>query len=1122
MSTEYNLIFKQHKDLLNKLEQLSPAKRQLLENRLSQHMNRSVAKTKISRRATLTPAFASFAQRRLWFLDQFKPDNSVYNIPLVLHLAGELNAEALEAALNALVARHETLRTCFTEEDGEPLQEIAAKVNVLLPIDELGGMSEVVRDMELQKRLRSEIDMPFDLAQGPLLRVRLFKLGKATHVLVLTLHHIIADGWSIGVLMRDLSALYYAYHKSMPSPLPALPVQYADYAIWQRDCFQCAVLEKQLSYWREQLKDLTVLELPTDRPRPAIQRFRGAQVVFFMTEAVTKKLELLCQRAGSTLFMTLLAAFQVLLQRYSGQDDIVVGSPIAGRITTEIESLIGFFVNTLVLRTDLSGNPTFLELLARVREMALNAYAHQDIPFDKLVEESQADRDLSRNPLFQIAFVLQNTPQAELDLPGIKTRLLSAQKATAKFDLTLIITKKSGELQGLLEYNTDLFDAITVECLANHFHNLLADILSDPDQPLSELSLLSDSEQRQLLEEWNATATDYPADQCIHYLFEAQAANTPDATALVMKNQRINYAELNAQANQLAHHLRKRGIGPDTLVGIALHRSIELVTGILGILKAGGAYVPLDPTYPRERLAFMLQDTDVQVLLTEHSLLSRFTDYAGQTVCLDRDWPLIAQEQQGNPPHTTVTDNLAYIIYTSGSTGTPKGVMVPHRGVLRLVCSIDYIRLSADQVHVFLAPVSFDASTFELWGALLHGAQCVIFPQDVPTIERLGSVIQQHRVTTLWLNASLFNMIIDESPQILSGVQQLLTGGEALSVPHVRRALAFLPETRLFNCYGPTESTTFTCSYPIPRILDQHLSSVPIGRPIENTTIYILDRNRKPVPAGVPGEMYIGGDGLARGYLNQESLTAEKFVDSPFSKDHHSCLYKTGDRVRYLTDGNIEFLGRMDRQIKIRGFRIEPGEVENNLESHDAVNKSIVTVTTDEAGGKQLIAYIMPRDGYTPDADSLRNYLKERIPIYMIPAYYMFLDAFPLSPNGKIDRDALPHPAESGQLAERKSFVAPRNFTEQCIAEIWCTLLKLEKVGIHENFFNLGGHSLLATQVINRLEARFELEIPLGVIFDFPSVIGLAAYVDALKGTSYLDASSSQDSGDDNRERGII
>jgi amino acid adenylation domain-containing protein len=546
-----------------------------------------------------------------------------------------------------------------------------------------------------------------------------------------------------------------------------------------------------------------------------------------------------------------------------------------------------------------------------------------------------------------------------------------------------------------------------------------------------------------------------------------------------------------------------------------------MVTGILAILKAGGAYVPLDPAYPHERLAFMLEDTGAQVLLTQHPLRARFTGYAGRTVCMDSDWPLIAQENQENLQHKAVADDLAYVMYTSGSTGTPKGVAVPHRAVVRLVCGARYVRLGADRVHLLLAPVSFDASTFELWGALLHGAKCIIFPEDVPAIDRLGAVIQQQGITTLWLTASLFNMIVDEAPQILSGVQQLLAGGEALSVSHVHRALQQLPETELINAYGPTESTTFACCYPIPRVLDERLASVPVGRPIENTTVYILDQNMNPVPVGVPGELYIGGDGLARGYLNQAELTAEKFIENPFSGNTQSRLYKTGDRVRYLPDGNIEFLGRTDHQIKIRGFRVEPGEIENILGHHDAVRKAVVTVREDGAGGKRLTAYVVTQSGYQPDNVQLRNFLKSRVPHYMLPDMFTFLEAFPLTPNGKIDRNALPHPVEPASLPEA-TFTTPRSSTEQRVAEIWQRLLKLEKVGIHDNFFSLGGHSLLAIQVLNRLEGHFDLEVPLEVIFELPSVAELAAYLDAAMWAGHSDVPPIPNPGGGKRESGEI
>lgn len=1106
------------KGLEYRMEQLSPVKRRLLEIQFKGRTQTPAGIMQAAGESGL-PAPLSYNQQRLWFLDRLRPNSAQYNVYRAWRIDGPLDMCALDAALQAILNRHQVLKMRIRESNGAWIQDTNASAEVSTTFVDLGSSPRQDRENIAIERITEAARTPFDLSAGPFLRAMLVKLAGDQHVLLIVLHHIVADGWSCRVLRDELTRCYEAFRRGQIPELPELPLQYTDFARYQRASFSGRRRASLLSYWREQLSgSLDPLDLQTDFPRPAIQSDRGNKLQFDLGPELSETVHEFCREHDITLFILLTALLNVLLHRYTGALDILIGSPIANRTLPELESLIGFITNTNVLRTDLSGNPGFMEIVRRVKKVALDAYSYQDMPFEELVAELHQDRDLSRTPLFQVAFVLQNTPEAGLHFQGTRVTPIKISNGTSKFDLSLCINIKNGNLSGFWEYCTDLFEQASIVCLAEHYRTLLVGALADPAQAITGLPLLTDSERRQLLEQWNATAIDYPRDQCIHHLFEAQVALTPDATALVMDEQRVSYEELNALANQLAHHLRKLGIGPDSLVGIAMHRSIELVTGILGILKAGGAYVPLDSAYPRERLAFMLRDTNVQVLLTEQSLLSRFTDCTGQTVCLDRDWPLIAQEEQDNPPHQTVADNLAYVMYTSGSTGTPKGVMVPHRAVLRLVCGADYVRLDANRVHLLLAPLSFDASTFELWGALLHGARCIIFAQDVPAIERLGSVIQRQRVTTLWLTASLFNMIIDEAPQILSGVQQLLTGGEALSVSHVRRALESLPGTAFVNGYGPTESTTFACCYPIPRVLDERLASVPIGRPIANTKVYVLDRNRNPVPVGVRGELYIGGEGLARGYLNQVELTAEKFIENPFSEDRQSRLYKTGDEVRYLPDGNIEFLGRTDHQIKIRGFRVEPGEIESALEGHFTVRKSLVAVGEDRSGEKRLLAYVVGENGRKPDAVQLGDYLKERVPNYMLPAHYLFLEALPLSPNGKIDRDTLPQPDES--LAEA-TFIAPRNSTEQCIAEIWCTLLKLERVGVHDNFFGLGGHSLLAVQLLNRLEAGFDIKVPLDVIFDFPSVAELAAYLDAALWADF-DVSSMPGPGSGLRESGEL
>ena len=835
-------------EIRSKIADLSPEERSQLENRLLQQRSKSVAKTEIPRRATLTPCPTSFAQGRLWFLDQFEPGSSVYNIPLVLKLEGVLDVEALEAALNVLVERHEALRTRFGVDEGDPVQLVAAALKVPLPVDDLGGVEEEEQEAELQKRVQSEADMPFDLAQGPLLRARLLRLGERNHVLVLTLHHIISDGWSMGVLIRELSALYRACGEGAPSPLPALPVQYADYAIWQRDWLQGAVLDKQLSYWREQLKDLPVLDLPTDRPRPAMQSFRGALIGFDLPESLTKGLEALSQRAGVTLFMTLLAAFQLLLQRHSGQDDIVVGSPIAGRNKVEVEGLIGLFVNTLVLRTDLSGDPTFMELLGRVREVALGAYAHQDLPFDKLVEELQPERDLSRNPLFQVMFILQNAPPAELDLPGIKPSVQSAQRVTAKFDLTLAMIKKSDGLRGMLEYNSDLLDAATAESLADHFQTLLKGFLADPDQPVGELPMLSEAERKKLLVDWNATATDYPGDQCIHHLFEAQVDRTPASLAVGFEDRHLSYQALDQKANQLAHHLQTLGVGADVLVGVALERSELMLVALLGVLKAGGAYVPMDPDYPGARLAYMLEHAGVRVLLTQDSMLERMPEHQAQLVCIDNDWDSISQLATERPAAAVRPEYLAYVIYTSGSTGKPKGVQVHHGAVVNFLNSMARKPgMSARDVLLAVTTLSFDIAVLELFLPLTVGGRVQIVSREVSGDgDQLLSALKETGATLMQATPATWRILLSAGWQGSEGFK-VLAGGEALPRDLVNELVDRVGG--VWNMYGPTETTVWsTCEY-----VTEREGPVLIGRPIGNTQVYVLDKGHAARTAGCAG-----------------------------------------------------------------------------------------------------------------------------------------------------------------------------------------------------------------------------------------------------------------------------
>ena len=1041
----------------------------------------------------------SFAQRRLWFLDQLDPGSTVYAVAGSLRIKGPLAVEVLERSLNEIVARHEALRTTFAVKEEEEVQVIAPSLNASLSVMDITHLAEREREKEALRQLSEQADKPFDLWHGPLFRTGLVRLDENDHVLLLTLHHIVSDGWSMSVLYRELSVLYRAFVKGEPSPLADLPIQYADFAAWQRNWLSGEVLETQLSYWRKQLEGApAVLNLPTDRPRPARQSYRGARQSIDLSLELTQGLKTLSHREGVTLYMTLLAAFQILLHRYTGQDDIVVGSPIANRNRIEIEGLIGFFVNTLVLRANFTGNPTFTALLAQVRETALDAYAHQDLPFEKLVEELRPERDLSRSPLFQAMFVFQNTPSRDVTLNGLDIRPMRIAGETTKFDLKLSANEEARRLRVGVQYDTNLFNADTIERMLGHFQNLLQGIVSNPHQHIADLSILTKVERQQILFAWNDSKTDYPKDKCIHELFETQVEKTPDAIAVTFEDERFSYRELNERANQLAHHLIELGVGTGALVGLCMERSIEMIVGLLAILKAGGAYVPLNPCYPQERLGFMVKDTEVGIILTdEASLPSLPSRNSPRLICLDRDWQKIAREPLGNLRNENTAGGLAYVIHTSGSTGVPKAVPVPHRGIVRLLFGVGYVQFDKTRTFLQMAPISFDAATFEIWGALLHGANCVLFPSEVPSPRELGYVLKRYRIDTLWLTATLFNTMIDQEPQALSTVEQLLIGGEALSVSHVRRALSLLPNTAIINGYGPTESTTFACCYAIPCQLDDNRCSIPIGKPIGNTQVYILDPHRNPVSIGVTGELHIGGDGLARGYLNQPELTREKFIANPFSHEAGARLYKTGDLARYLPDGNIDFLGRMDDQVKIRGFRIEPGEIETVLCRHPEVLESVVSAREDGIGEKSLVAYIVSGTDHDLNSGRLRDFLKEKLPEYMIPNAFVFLDSLPLTASGKVDRRALPAPDRSRpELVE--AYLAPRNQTEELLTKIWTEVLKLERIGIHDNFFDLGGHSLLATRVVSRIREIFRIDLALRALFEMPTVASLSKHIETI------------------------
>ncbi len=1059
----------------------------------------------------------SFAQQRLWFLEQLEPNRSTYCIATVYRLTGSLNVTALEQSLHELVQRHEILRTTFPSVDGLPVQVISKETALTLPLINLEELSPNQREAEAQRQAKQEAQRPFNLAQGPLFRAKLLRLTAREHVLLLNMHHIISDGWSFDVSFRELTALYQAFASNKPSPLPKLPIQYADFALWQREWIQDEFLQSQLDYWRQQLSgELPVLQLPTDHPRPPVKTYQGAHQSLELSKDLTQALKALSQQQGVTLFMTLLASFQTLLFRYCGQSDIIVGTPIAGRNQAETNRLIGFFVNTLVLRTDLSGNPSFRELLSQVREVTLAAYAHQELPFEKLVEELQPERDLSRSPLFQIMFAFQNVPNRSFwELSGLELTPFKIANETSKFDLTLNLQETSEGIQGGFEYNTDLFKAETIKRLIKHFEILLEGIVANPEQKIGELPLLTEFELHQILVEWNDTQAEYPKDKCIHQLFEAQVDKTPDAVAVVFEDEYLTYQQLNQKANQLAHYLPKLGVKSEVSVGICLEKVPEMIIALLAILKAGGAYVPLDPNYPNERIGFMLKDTDISVLLTQPKLVKQIPEFKGSTVYIDKDWHAISKESEENLVSNIAANNLAYVMYTSGSTGQPKGICVTHRGVVRLVKNSNYANLTSEETFLQLAPIAFDASTFEIWGCLLNGGKLVLFPEQQLSLETLGQTIRHHQITTLWLTAGLFNLMVDERVEDLKPLRQLLAGGDVLSVPHVQKFRQHNQNCQLINGYGPTENTTFSCCYPIENS-KQVTNSIPIGKPIANTQVYILDKYLQPVPIGVPGELCIGGDGLARGYLNRPELTEEKFIPNPFSNSKFTRqnlksdrLYKTGDLARYLPNGNIEFLGRIDNQVKIRSFRIELGEIEFILSQHPQVREAVVIDREDQPGNKSLVAYLVPKQEAV-SLSKLRQFLAQKLPDYMLPSAFVELEAMPLTPNGKVDRRALPPPVQAFPKLESE-FVSPRNLIQEMLARIWAEVLSFEsfnfgpsQLNIYDNFFDLGGHSLVAVRLISRVREVFQLALPLRQLFESPTIAELAKYIETERRTNRL------------------
>ncbi|MEH2448289.1 MAG: amino acid adenylation domain-containing protein [Nostoc sp.] len=1088
----------------------------------------------------------SFAQQRLWFLDQMEPGNSFYNISRTVLLKGSLNVAALEQSINEIVRRHEVLRTSFTDVDGRPVQKIASALNITLPIIDLGKLSQEEREVEVRRLASLQARQSFNLTEDALLRTSLLRLEEEEHVLVFTIHHIVADGWSAGVIVREVAALYESFSSGKPSSLLDLSIQYADFAIWRRQWLQTEVQLSQIAYWKQQLGGkLPVLQLPTDRPRPAIQTFRGRKQSWQIPKILTEALKSLSRQEAVTLFMTLLAAFKTLLYRYTNQADILIGSPIANRNRTEIEPLIGFFVNTLVLRTDLSLNPSFKELLRRVREVTLDAYAHQDLPFEQLVEELQPERNLSHTPMFQVMLILQNAPMEVFKLPGVILSPMEVETETAMFDITLFLTETEQGLMGVFEYNSDLFDAATINRMQGHFQILLEGIVANPDRHLSDLPILTATEQQQLLVDWNQTSADYPSS-CIHQLFEAQVEETPDAVAVVFEDQQLTYQELNIRANQLAQYLQELGVLPEILVGICVERSLDMVVGLLGILKAGAAYVPLDPAYPHERLAFMLEDAQVSVLLTQQKLMAILPKYQGKVVYLDTDWQKIGQQSNCHLISQVTTKDLAYVIYTSGSTGKPKGVQILHQALVNFLSAMRLnIRLTQEDILLSVTTLSFDIAALEIYLPLIVGARLIVVSREVAVdgtqlLERLIS----SDTTVIQATPATWRLLLTSGWQGRWSLK-ILCGGEALDRELANQLLE--RSTELWNLYGPTETTIWSAAHQVETTnnVKGRDGIISIGRPIANTEFYILDENLQLVPVGVPGELHIGGLGLALGYLNQPELTLQKFIPNPFNNTSTSRLYKTGDLVRYRLDGTIEYLGRIDHQVKVRGFRIELGEIETLLSQNPEVQQAVVLVQESQPDNKRLIAYIVPNlqsqniDELglgTPSYDEqisqwksvwdfyannplkakltrdlvpqLRRFLQEKLPEYMVPSAFVMLEALPLTPNGKVDRRSL---VASGltQVELEEIFVAPSTPVEEILAGIWADVLDLAQVDIHDNFFELGGHSLVATRVISQIQKVFQVKLPLHRLFDKPTVAKLATEIEkASKADSGLEATT--------------
>jgi len=1038
----------------------------------------------------------SFAQQRLWFLDQFEEESTTYNIPIAIQLDGNLNIDALKKSLQAIIDRHETLQSTFHSENGSAFVKITKKP-LQFDIIDLSNLERKDRENKAEKIISKEAKTPFILSEGPLFRTRLIIMNHESHILLVSMHHIVSDGWSIGVLVNDWIALYKSFLDGLESPLSELTIQYVDYADWLRKWLEGEEYDRQISYWKKQLEGIPVLlELPTDFQRPPAQTFKGTTLDFSISSELTSKLKKLSKDSNTTLFMTLISIFSILMFRYSAQEDIVIGSPIANRNNKDIEPLIGFFVNTLVLRHDLSDNPIFENFLQKNRKVILDAYSHQDISFEQLVEELQPARSLSHSPLFQVLFALQNAPVGKLELPDLTIKILKQNTEISKFDLSMILEENeiNSCLDGTVEFNKDLFKNETIERLISHFKNLIIEIVKNPKKTINQYQILSSSEKEKILFKWNETKFSYPEDMCIHELFEQQAAKTPDKIAVIFNNRKITYKDLNNKANKLANYLISLNVQTEDLIGIYMDRSLEMIIGLLGILKSGAAYVPLDPTYPIDRIKYMIENSETTILITQSDLKEKINLDNVKKICIDNHENFLTGLSQENLDKMTQPSNLAYVIFTSGSTGKPKGVMLCHKSVNNFISSMRIKPgLSDKDILLAVTTISFDIAVLELFLPLTTGAQ-IILASDEMTKDAalLLESMKEYKVTVMQATPATWRLLISSTWEKMEHLK-ILCGGEALTQKLANQLLAKGKE--VWNLYGPTETTVWSSIWKVEKNEDKRLLDAPqpLGYPIANTQLYILDKYNQPVPVGVFGELHIGGDGLAKGYLKRPELTSEKFIKNPFNNDSKSLIYKTGDLVRYLPDGNIEYSCRLDNQLKIRGYRIEPGEIENQLIKHPKVKEVVVIAKTDKYGDKTLAAYIVPQENDIQiDNSQLRTFLNKLLPVYMIPSIYVILDKMPLTPNGKINRTALPEPEFN---RGHSTLISPRDTLENQLTRIWEEVLNIKPVGIRDNFFELGGHSLLAVRLMAKIEQACNKHLPLASLFQNGTIELLANYI---------------------------